>query len=87
MSDTLAQIGVVGVAVMGRNLILNMADHGFRVAVFNRTVRKVPAFLNEAKETEKSWGQINGCHQLGRFCRQARASAQDHTDDSGWHGR
>ena len=60
MSDNLAHIGVVGVAVMGKNLILNMADHGFRVAVFNRTVSKVPAFLKEAKETEKSWDKLIG---------------------------
>ena len=32
-----ADVGVIGLAVMGRNLALNMADHGFRVAVYNRT--------------------------------------------------
>jgi len=37
-------IGVVGLAVMGQNLILNMADHGFQVAAFNRTVEKVDNF-------------------------------------------
>ena len=40
-----ADIGVVGLAVMGENLILNMESHGFTVAVFNRTVAKVDAFL------------------------------------------
>ncbi len=38
-------IGLVGLAVMGRNLVLNMADHGFQVAVFNRTTRKVDEFM------------------------------------------
>ena len=38
-------IGLVGLAVMGRNLVLNMADHGFQVAVFNRTTRKVNEFV------------------------------------------
>tara|TARA_R110002060_G_scaffold16261_1_gene22589 strand:+ start:368 stop:583 length:216 start_codon:yes stop_codon:yes gene_type:complete len=42
--------GLIGLAVMGQNLILNAADHGFNVVAFNRTVSKVDAFLaNEAK--------------------------------------
>jgi len=40
-----ADIGVIGLAVMGQNLVLNMADHGFTVAVFNRTASKVDEFL------------------------------------------
>jgi len=36
-----ADIGLIGLAVMGQNLVLNMNDHGFTVAVFNRTVSKV----------------------------------------------
>ena len=43
MSD--ADIGVIGLAVMGENLVLNMASHGYRVAVYNRTTAKVDAFL------------------------------------------
>src|SRR6516225_2032037 len=47
-----ADIGVIGLAVMGQNLILNMNDHGFTVAAFNRTVSKVDEFINnEAKGT------------------------------------
>ncbi|XP_060518949.1 6-phosphogluconate dehydrogenase, decarboxylating isoform X2 [Cylas formicarius] len=43
-------IGLIGLAVMGQNLILNIADHGFTVVAFNRTVEKVHSFLaNEAK--------------------------------------
>lgn len=42
--------GLIGLAVMGQNLILNTADHGFTVVAFNRTVSKVDHFLaNEAK--------------------------------------
>lgn len=41
-----ADIGLVGLAVMGENLILNMESHGFTVAVFNRTVQKVDNFIN-----------------------------------------
>ena len=46
-------IGLIGLAVMGQNLALNMNDHGYRVAVFNRTVSKVDDFIrNEAAGTE-----------------------------------
>jgi 6-phosphogluconate dehydrogenase len=41
-----AHIGLIGLAVMGQNLVLNMADHGYRVAVFNRTTNKVDDFIN-----------------------------------------
>ena len=39
-------IGLIGLAVMGQNLVLNMDDHGFKVAVYNRTVSKVDDFIN-----------------------------------------
>jgi 6-phosphogluconate dehydrogenase len=39
-----ADIGLIGLAVMGQNLVLNMADHGYEVAVFNRTTAKVDEF-------------------------------------------
>ncbi|MDZ7641577.1 MAG: decarboxylating NADP(+)-dependent phosphogluconate dehydrogenase [Desulfurivibrio sp.] len=41
-----ADIGLIGLAVMGQNLVLNMNDHGFTVAVFNRTTSKVDEFLS-----------------------------------------
>ncbi len=43
-----ADIGVIGLAVMGQNLILNMDDHGFRVVAYNRSVSKVENFLQGA---------------------------------------
>src|SRR5437899_7500079 len=53
-------IAVIGLAVMGQNLILNMNDHGFTVVAFNRTVSKVDDFLNkEAKGTN-----VVGAHSL-----------------------
>ena len=49
-SEPSGDFGLIGLAVMGQNLILNTADHGFEVVVFNRTVSKVDRFLeNEAK--------------------------------------
>ena len=48
-----ADIAVIGLAVMGQNLILNMNDRGFTVAAYNRTVSKVDDFLNqEARGTK-----------------------------------
>ncbi len=49
MNQPQADIGVVGLAVMGENLILNMEDKGFTVACYNRTVEKVDAFVNASK--------------------------------------
>ena len=46
-ANDLAYIGVVGLAVMGQNLALNLADHGYRVAVHNRTTAVTDAFLKE----------------------------------------
>src|SRR5512136_730715 len=55
-----ADIGLIGLAVMGQNLALNMNDHGFTVAVYNRTVSKVNEFLaKEAKGTK-----IVGAHSI-----------------------
>jgi 6-phosphogluconate dehydrogenase len=48
-----ADIGIIGLAVMGQNLALNMNDHGFAVAAYNRTTSKVDEFLaKEAKGTK-----------------------------------
>ncbi len=42
-----ANVGLIGLEVMGKNLALNMADHGFRVAVYNRTTAKTEKFVQE----------------------------------------
>jgi 6-phosphogluconate dehydrogenase len=55
-----ADIALIGLAVMGQNLILNMNDHGFTVVAYNRTVSKVDDFLNnEAKGTK-----VIGAHSI-----------------------
>ena len=55
-----ADIGLIGLAVMGQNLVLNMNDHGYTVVAFNRTVAKVDEFLaKEAKGTK-----VIGAHSL-----------------------
>lgn len=53
-----ADIGVIGLAVMGQNLILNMNDHGFTVAAHNRTTSKVDEFLE---------GPAKGTNILGAY--------------------
>jgi 6-phosphogluconate dehydrogenase len=55
-----ADIALIGLAVMGQNLILNMNDHGFTVVAYNRTTEKVDRFLaNEAKGTK-----VIGAHSI-----------------------
>src|SRR5210317_1593223 len=55
-----ADIAVVGLAVMGENLILNMESKGFTVACFNRTVSKVDDFINGRAKGKN----IIGCHSI-----------------------
>lgn len=58
-----ADIGLIGLAVMGQNLVLNMNDHGFKVAVYNRTTAKIDEFLQgPAHETN-----IIGTHSLAQL--------------------
>ena len=53
----------MGLAVMGQNLVLNMVDHGFNVAVFNRTTSKVDEFLNQ-EECKSKGDKLTGAHSL-----------------------
>ncbi|KAF3484411.1 6-phosphogluconate dehydrogenase, decarboxylating [Arthroderma uncinatum] len=65
MSDqAVADFGLIGLAVMGQNLIMNVADHGFTVVAFNRTVAKVDRFL----ENEAKGKSIVGAHSVEEFC-------------------
>lgn len=45
MSDNHSEIGLIGLAVMGQNLALNIADHGFKISVYNRTTSKMEEFV------------------------------------------
>lgn len=60
---SLADIGLIGLAVMGQNLILNMNDHGFTVACWNRTTSKVDDFLQGAAKGTR----VIGCDDLKEF--------------------
>jgi len=64
MEKASCDIGLIGLAVMGQNLVLNMNDHGYKVGVFNRTVSKVDDFLaDEAKGTA-----VQGAHSIEELC-------------------
>ena len=68
MATATCDIGLIGLAVMGQNLVLNMNDHGYKVAVFNRTTSKVDDFLSvEAKGT-----QVVGTHSMEELCAQLK---------------
>ncbi|MBX7255766.1 MAG: decarboxylating NADP(+)-dependent phosphogluconate dehydrogenase [Candidatus Hydrogenedentes bacterium] len=59
-----ADIGLIGLAVMGENLVLNMESKGFTVAVFNRTTSKVDDFVNGRGKGKN----FVGCHSVKELC-------------------
>jgi 6-phosphogluconate dehydrogenase len=64
-----ADIGLIGLAVMGENLILNMESKSFTVACFNRTVSKVDDFVSGRAKGKK----IIGCHSIEELCAALKA--------------
>jgi 6-phosphogluconate dehydrogenase len=58
-----ADIGLIGLAVMGQNLVMNMNDHGYTVAVYNRSTGKVDEFL----KGPAAGSHVIGCHNLKDF--------------------
>jgi 6-phosphogluconate dehydrogenase len=63
MNRGTADIGMIGLGVMGRNLVLNLSDRGWHVSVFNRSTYQVDVFL----EGEGAGRSIVGCHGLEEF--------------------
>ncbi|MBR0226069.1 MAG: decarboxylating NADP(+)-dependent phosphogluconate dehydrogenase [Thermoguttaceae bacterium] len=66
MAEKKYDIGLMGLAVMGQNLVLNMVDHGFDVAVFNRTTSKVDDFL-ATPEAQAKGDKLTGAHSLAEL--------------------
>ena len=60
MANGTADVGLIGLAVMGENLALNIADHGYKVAVYNRTTEIMKKFI--ARENPP--GGLVGCETL-----------------------
>jgi 6-phosphogluconate dehydrogenase len=63
MTEPVADFGVIGLAVMGQNLVLNLSDHGHKVAVYNRTARRMEDFISGAAAGR----DIFGAHDLESF--------------------
>ena len=64
MSEAVSEIGLIGLAVMGQNLALNIADHGFKISVYNRTTSKMESFVEANPDTP---GGLVGCESLEDF--------------------
>ena len=67
--DGLADVGMIGLGVMGRNLALNMADHGFRVGVYNRDTKTMRQFIEDYPVTP---GGLLGCVTLPELVQNLR---------------
>ena len=63
--ENLADIGLIGLAVMGENLVLNMESKGYTVAVYNRTTEKVDRFVNGRGSGKK----FIAAHSIAEFCK------------------
>ena len=74
-----ADIGLIGLAVMGENLIMNMESKGFTVACYNRTTEKVDAFVNGRAKGKN----IIGCHSIKELVAISRNRARS----SAWSRR
>ena len=86
----MADIGLVGLGVMGANLALNMAEKGYSVAVYNRTASKTDAFVAEAgnlapasdrlRHTSRIWSPPSRRRaRSSSWCRPARRSTKPPT--------
>ena len=85
MPETTCDIGLIGLAVMGQNLVLNMADHGYSVAVYNRTTSVMEDFIAKNKAEEyagfwKEFGQVLKEGPAEDFC--AVVTQRRHVDDT-----
>jgi len=65
--NTPADIGLIGLAVMGQNLVLNMADHGYAVAVYNRTTETMKQFIDHCEQQEPAAERVHGYAELADF--------------------
>ena len=66
MASPRADVGMIGLAVMGSNMALNMADHGFRVAVYNLELPRMREFVAKNSDTP---GGLVGCPDLKSLVR------------------
>ena len=62
-----ADVGLIGLAVMGQNLVLNIADHGFNIAVYNRTTATMQEWIAKINKEEPSASRVSGHADLKSF--------------------
>src|ERR1017187_2879540 len=67
MKSISADIGLVGLAVMGQNLALNIADHGYTIAVYNRNPEKMQEFIAYCEKNEPSCSRVIGFEAMADF--------------------
>jgi len=67
MNTQKADIGLVGLAVMGQNLALNIADHGYNIAVFNRNPERTREFIAHCEREEPSRARVQAYYELAEF--------------------
>jgi hypothetical protein len=83
MPKPLSDIGLVGLAVMGQNLALNIADHGFQISVFNRTTEKTDKFVADNPNTP---GGVVGSKTIEEFRRLDIEAEEDNPAREGGQG-
>jgi 6-phosphogluconate dehydrogenase len=66
-SDIGSDIGLVGLAVMGQNLALNIADHGYNISVFNRNPERTNDFITHCKASEPAAPRLTGHTDIAEF--------------------
>ena len=64
MTNSTSDIGLIGLAVMGQNLALNIADHDFKISVYNRTFSKTKNFLEKNSDSTQN---LIGFENLDEF--------------------
>ncbi len=67
MPEPTSDIGLIGLAVMGQNLVLNMADHGYKVSVYNRTTSTMEEFMRHCREDQPKGDNVVGFPELKDF--------------------
>lgn len=67
MEHSKTNLGLVGLGVMGRNLSLNLADHGYETAIYNRTSHHTDEFVEHCRHHEPNWRRLHGFHDLESF--------------------